>query len=266
MNEVIQEQVVRVQEDTQDKWSRWYNFTARFRYPHASPLRRITSLFRELGVSPKGGARILEFGFGHGHLLFWFKPPTAIYGVELSPKAINAADQRAKRRGYSEYGFLRVDVENSTRINCPDNFVDLVLSSHTLEHVWNDEALLQEFHRVLKPGGRLVVVVPHDAMHAEVMPDRETRRNPQFPTASYHVHNYNLETLMHLARSCSFAIEKAERFDAVMSARRRWPRLFTMLFSFTLPLVPYAIFKVVDKRAKDAGYPCMQALIVGTKA
>ena len=43
----------------------------------------------------------------------------------------------------------------------PDRSVDEVRSRHTLEHVEAFEQLMREVHRVLKPGGRHVAVVPH---------------------------------------------------------------------------------------------------------
>ena len=42
----------------------------------------------------------------------------------------------------------------------PDATADLVISNNVVEHVWDDQRLLDELHRILKPGGRLCVNVP----------------------------------------------------------------------------------------------------------
>jgi SAM-dependent methyltransferase len=44
----------------------------------------------------------------------------------------------------------------------PDESVDAIYSSHFLEHLWPEQAefIVQECHRVLKPGGTLRLVVP----------------------------------------------------------------------------------------------------------
>jgi SAM-dependent methyltransferase len=42
-----------------------------------------------------------------------------------------------------------------------DNEVDLIFSSHFLEHIDQLEPFLKEVHRVLKPGGRKIGIVPH---------------------------------------------------------------------------------------------------------
>lgn len=43
----------------------------------------------------------------------------------------------------------------------PDNCVDEIYTRHVLEHVGNFQQLMKEIHRVLKPGGKKVIIVPH---------------------------------------------------------------------------------------------------------
>ncbi|MEW5703041.1 MAG: methyltransferase domain-containing protein [Pseudomonadota bacterium] len=66
----------------------------------------------------------------------------------------------------SEYDFLC----NLEAIPKPDNTYDVVLNTQVLEHVENPEAVLKEFFRVLKPGGKLFLTAPqgwgiHGAPH-----------------------------------------------------------------------------------------------------
>ena len=46
------------------------------------------------------------------------------------------------------------------RIPVDDNSYDYIYCSHVLEHIWHLPQLKKEFGRILRPGGRLVVVVP----------------------------------------------------------------------------------------------------------
>lgn len=51
---------------------------------------------------------------------------------------------------------LRIDIE---AINLPDQAFDLLLCLHVLEHV-DDRKAMAELHRILRPGGTAVVMVP----------------------------------------------------------------------------------------------------------
>lgn len=48
---------------------------------------------------------------------------------------------------------------NIEDIDCPDHHFDVVVCSHVLEHVDTAQAL-SELHRILKPGGRALLMVP----------------------------------------------------------------------------------------------------------
>lgn len=50
-----------------------------------------------------------------------------------------------------------VDIKN---INFKDNFFDYILAIHVLEHIDDDSQALRELYRVLKPGGKVILMVP----------------------------------------------------------------------------------------------------------
>jgi len=58
-----------------------------------------------------------------------------------------------------------------TDIPYPDGSFDLILLSHVLEHVPDDAAALSELHRVLRPGGRVLMQHPIDYERAETYED-----------------------------------------------------------------------------------------------
>ena len=60
-------------------------------------------------------------------------------------------DQRAHKAD------IAIDLQ---KIDLPDSYLDVLMTSHVLEHVPDTHAALDEIMRVLKPGGSMVLLVP----------------------------------------------------------------------------------------------------------
>lgn len=105
---------------------------------------------------------VVDFGCGTGvlsvELARWAHRVTA---VDRSPVALEAARIRAKREGLNNIAFVEADLHA-----LPKNLSgkDLVVISQSLHHVEQPERVLAGAARVLKPGGRVVVLelMPHD--------------------------------------------------------------------------------------------------------
>ena len=183
--------VVNIQLETQDRWTKFQNLTARFRHTAIS-FRKMIFELKKYGIKKRSNKSVFEFGFGHGNLLFWFKPPTKIYGVELSPLALKNANKKAESKGYPDFKFSTPIDSNTVTVDYPNDFFDVILSSHVLEHVYDDQACLKEFYRICKLGGILNICVPHDAKHDKLIKTVDERRKPG---GGYHIWRYNVETL-----------------------------------------------------------------------
>lgn len=104
--------------------------------------------------APAGPARLLDVGCGSGvHLARMRELGWTVEGVEIDPQAAEAA----RIRGVP----VRVGTLEAQRY--PEACFDAVFSAHVLEHVYDPVALLRECGRVLKSGGRLVVLTPNVA-------------------------------------------------------------------------------------------------------
>lgn len=104
-------------------------------------------------------ARILDAGCGRGFylkLLSFFDFPKKIIGVDLNEKYLARAREITKDN-------TCVTVQKASLLALPfrNNFFDLIVCSEVLEHITEDALALKELHRVLKPGGTLVVTVPN---------------------------------------------------------------------------------------------------------
>ncbi len=76
---------------------------------------------------------------------------TSLLGIELSP-------YRAARARILGLEILELDMHDLSRIE--SGSVAAVLSAHTLEHALDPDKAVREFHRILRPGGALHVVLP----------------------------------------------------------------------------------------------------------
>ena len=104
------------------------------------------------------GLRVLEIGCGLGTDGAQFARAGADYtGVDLTEAAIELARKRFELFGLQ--GEFRIaDAEN---LEFPDQSFDVVYSHGVLHHTPDIEAAVQEIHRVLKPGGRAIVMLYH---------------------------------------------------------------------------------------------------------
>ncbi len=100
---------------------------------------------------PQGG-RVLDIGCGRGTALSKLADRgLEVHGIEMSKTAANGVDPRTK---------IRI-VSRLADAHYPDNYFDLVIVWHVLEHMPDPRATLQEVHRILKPRGKVVVAVPN---------------------------------------------------------------------------------------------------------
>jgi len=105
------------------------------------------------------GAAVLEFGCGQGSSAFALAGAGAqsVLGVDISPVAIEQADERAEREGVASR--TRFEVMDAEHLEVPDNTFDLCCGSAILHHLDLDQAL-GEVARTLKPGGSALFYEP----------------------------------------------------------------------------------------------------------
>jgi ubiquinone/menaquinone biosynthesis C-methylase UbiE len=104
------------------------------------------------------GLRVLEIGCGMGTDGAKFAEAGAIYtGVDLTKAAIELARKRFELSGL-EGDFKVADAE---KLDFADDEFDVVYSHGVLHHTPDIEGAIREIHRVLKPGGRAIVMLYH---------------------------------------------------------------------------------------------------------
>lgn len=105
---------------------------------------------------------VVDFGCGTGVLSAviarWARKVTAI---DHSAVALEKAKERLRRDGLKNVELLREDLH---ALSLPAGKKDLVVISQSLHHVDDPGAVLTEAARILKPGGRVIVLelLPHE--------------------------------------------------------------------------------------------------------
>jgi SAM-dependent methyltransferase len=98
--------------------------------------------------------RLVEFGCGGGFMLEQL-PVAERLGIEVNPGPRAAGLSRG------------LDVRDSLDA-VEDGWADVVWSHHVLEHVLAPFTVLEGMHRILRPGGRLVLCLPIDDWRSEI--------------------------------------------------------------------------------------------------
>ena len=109
------------------------------------------------------GGRILEVGVGTGISLPCYNRINRIVGIDLSEPMLRKAHQRVTERKLSNVEALAV--MDATRMALPDKSFDVVVAQYVITAVPDPEATLDEFARVIKPGGEIVLVNHIGAEH-----------------------------------------------------------------------------------------------------
>jgi len=104
----------------------------------------------------KIGGRVLEVGVGTGISLPLYSPNLRIFGTDISEAMLNKARKRvAEQKLKNVEGLAVMDAE---KLEFEDDAFDVVMAQYVVTAVPNPEVALDEFARVLRPGGELIIL------------------------------------------------------------------------------------------------------------
>jgi phosphatidylethanolamine/phosphatidyl-N-methylethanolamine N-methyltransferase len=109
-----------------------------------------------IAAAERTGGRILEVGVGTGISLPYYSTANRLAGVDLSEPMLRKARARVRELGLRHVeGLAVMDAE---KMAFPDDSFDVIVAQYVITTVPNPEATLDEFARVLKPGGEIVLI------------------------------------------------------------------------------------------------------------
>ena len=147
------------------------------------------------------GARVLDLGCGGGHAAFAVAPVVdSVVAFDLSAQMLEVVAAAAAERGLKN---LAVQQGSATHLPFADESFDLVCSRYSAHHWRGLPQALVEALRVLKPGGRLVIIdtaAPDDVLADTYVQAIELLRDTS------HVRNVSLGSWRKLLGRAGFAV------------------------------------------------------------
>jgi SAM-dependent methyltransferase len=157
--------------------------------------------------------KVLDIGCGSGeYLATWRALGWQIEGVEMNSEV--AASVRA-RLGIAVHG------ANVEALDLPEANFDLITMCHSLEHTFSPRLVLGRVHRWLKPGGRVLVMVPnYDSFDRWMFGGRWLALEPP-----RHLVHFDRRSVTALLEAEGFRIETAGASQPDMTIRNLLPAL-----------------------------------------
>ena len=108
------------------------------------------------------GMTIADFGCGSGHwallLAKLVGPSGKVYAFDVQESALEATRSQAKLAHMYNIEGVRTDLEQPHGSTLKDACVDMVVLSNILFQVESKETIVKEAARVVKPGGKAIVI------------------------------------------------------------------------------------------------------------
>ena len=108
------------------------------------------------------GRRVLEVSFGTGYLLMQYASKFEAHGIDINARMVAVAKRNLEKSG----NCADLKQGNVEQLPYVDEYFDTVISTMALSGYPDGARAMSEIQRVLKPGGRLILIdVNHPANH-----------------------------------------------------------------------------------------------------
>lgn len=189
------------------------------------------------------GRIVLEAGCGAGYGAAEIaKKAKKVYAIDINSETIKRC-----QKTYSQDKKIIFKIGDVTKLDFPSNFFDLVIAFELIEHIPDYNQAVEEFYRVLKPKGLLILSTPNKDVYSP------GTKKPFYP---FHIKEFTLEELKILLKK----FQNIEIFGQFIDGKKMldykpWQikRLIRILFAN----LPFSIKKLIMRiylRVFDLAY------------
>lgn len=115
---------------------------------------------KHLSLEP--GQHVADFGAGSGHYTLSAAEAVGgggkVYAIDIQKELVGRLKKEAVRRGYGNVEVIWGDLEKEKGSSLGDSSIHVVIISNTLFQAEDKGAMLGEAYRILKPGGKLLLI------------------------------------------------------------------------------------------------------------
>lgn len=145
---------------------------------------------------------IVDFGSGGGFLLKNINCKEKI-GIEIN----KTARIKSEEIGVKTVGSAK---------EIDDSFADLIISNNALEHTTHPLDELKELYRILKPGGKMVFVVPCESISYSYKPN----------DINYHLYSWSPMCIGNLFNEAGFEVIESKPY------KHKWPPRYDLIAKY----------------------------------
>ncbi|HYF91893.1 MAG TPA: methyltransferase domain-containing protein [Symbiobacteriaceae bacterium] len=198
---------------------------------------QIEPVLEAAGIGPAD--RVVDVGCGTGFMLLGAaRLARQVVGIDVTPAMLAEAKRRV-----DEAGLTNVTLREATAEALPfaDQRFDVALTRLTLHHFGNPGRVLGEMHRVLRPGGRIVlcdITASEDPGKADLHNRLERLRDPS------HVRHYPAGAIVKTMEGAGFTVtahrewQTLRRFGEWTELASVRPEVLPALEAFLASLIP----------------------------
>ena len=149
--------------------------------------------------------RVLEVGCGIGTLtreILAERAVESVHAIDLDPSYVDRVLASHRDERLTACAAALEEFESAHHAEAADASFDRIVCSNVLEHIEDDVSAMRNFARLLRPGGRALVLVP---AHRWLFSDLDRNLS--------HFRRYRRRDLAELARSSGLDLERSRYFN-----------------------------------------------------